>query len=61
MVNYIVCLCRGCDKCCAICMNCEAWSCRGSRMGSMSLSSCMNCMCVSYGRAYSRAGPMTAL
>ena len=34
-----------CD--CVFCLYCEAWSCRGSCMGSMSVSSCRCCMFVS--------------
>ena len=37
-------LCRGC---CVFCLYCEAWSCRCSCMGSVSVSSCRCCMCVS--------------
>ena len=29
---YVVYLCRGCDGCCAFCLNCEAWSCKYSCM-----------------------------
>ena len=39
-------LCRGCYGCCVFCLNCEAWSCRCSCMGSMSVLSC-SCMFVS--------------
>ena len=49
VLNYVVCLCMGCDGCCVLCLYCEAWSCRGSygkcecfvmaRMGSVSVSS----------------------
>ena len=42
-----MCLCRGCDGCCVFCLYCEAWSCRCSRMGSVSVSSCRCCMFVS--------------
>ena len=37
---YVVCLCRGCDGCCVFCLYCDAWSCRCSCMGSVSVSSC---------------------
>ena len=36
--KYVVCLCRGCDGClCFLFCNCEAWSCRCSCMGSVSV------------------------
>ena len=35
LLNYVVCLCRGCDGCCVFCLYCEAWSCRCSCMGSV--------------------------
>ena len=44
---YVVCLCRGCDGCCVFCLYCEAWSCRCSCIGSVSVSSCRCCMFVS--------------
>ena len=44
--KYVVCLCEGCDGCC-VCLYCDAWSCRCSCMGSMSVSSCICCMFVS--------------
>ena len=44
---YIVCLCKGCDACCVFCLYCDAWSCRSSCMGSMSVSSCKCCIFVS--------------
>ena len=40
VLKYVVCLCKGCDGCCVFCLYCEAWSCRCSCMGSMSVSSC---------------------
>ena len=43
----VVCLCRGCDGCCVFCLYCEAWSCRCSCMGSVSVLSCRCCMFVS--------------
>ena len=46
-LKYVVCLCRGCDGCCVFCLYCEAWSCRCSCMGSVSVSSCRCCMFVS--------------
>ena len=39
-------LCSGCDGCCEL--YCEAWSCRCSCMGSVSVLSCICCMFVSY-------------
>ena len=47
VLKYVVCLCRGCDGCCVFCLHCEAWSCRCSCIGSMSVSSCRCCMFVS--------------
>ena len=47
MLKYAVCLCRGCDGCCVFCLYCEAWNCRCSCMGSVSVSSCRCCMVVS--------------
>ena len=38
MLNYVVCLCKGCDGCCVLCLHCEAWSCRCSCMGGVSVS-----------------------
>ena len=46
VLKYVVCLCRGCDGCCIFCLYCEAWSCRCSCMGSVSVSSCRCCMFV---------------
>ena len=46
-LKYVVCLCRGCDGCCVFCLYCEAWSCRCSCMGSVSVSLCRCCMFVS--------------
>ena len=40
-------VCKGCDGCCVFCLYCDAWSCRCSCMGSMSVSSCRCCMFVS--------------
>ena len=45
--RYVVCLCRGCDGCCVFCLYCEAWSCRCSCVGSVSVSSCRCCISVS--------------
>ena len=36
-LKYVVCLSRGCDGCCVLCFNCEAWSCSCSCMGSVSV------------------------
>ena len=47
VLKYVVCLCKGCDGCCVFCLYCEAWSCRCSCMGSVSVSSCRCCMFVS--------------
>ena len=47
VLKYVVCLCSGCDGCCVFCLYCEAWSCRCSCMGSVSVSSCRCCMFVS--------------
>ena len=47
VLKYVVCLCMGCDGCCVFCLYCEAWSCRCSCMGSVSVSSCRCCMFVS--------------
>ena len=32
VLKYVVCLCRGDDRCCVFCLYCEAWSCRCSCM-----------------------------
>ena len=47
VLKYVVCLCRGCDGWCVLCLYCEAWSCRCSCMGSVSVSSCRCWMFVS--------------
>ena len=26
MLKYVLCLCKGCDGCCVLCLNCDAWS-----------------------------------
>ena len=44
VLKYVVCLCRGCDGCCVFSLYCEAWSCRCSCMGSVSVSSCRCCV-----------------
>ena len=44
VLKYVVCLCSGC---CVFCLYCEAWSCRCSCMGSVSVSSCRCCMSMS--------------
>ena len=46
-VCCMVCLCKGCDGCCVFCLYCEAWSCRCSCMGSVSVSPCICCMFMS--------------
>ena len=43
VLKYVVCLCKGCDGCCVFCLYCDAWSCRCSCIGSMSVLSC-RCM-----------------
>ena len=47
VLKYVVCLCKGCDGCFIICLYCDAWSCRCSCMGSVSVSACSCFMCVS--------------
>ena len=47
VLNYVVCLCKGCDGCFVFWLYCDAWSCRCSCMGSMSVSSCRCCMILS--------------
>ena len=46
VLKYDICLYNGCDGCCVFCLYCDAWSCRCSCMGSMSVSSCRWCMFV---------------
>ena len=46
-LGLLKCLCSGCDGCCVFCLYCEAWSCRCSCMGSVSVLSCRCCMFVS--------------
>ena len=46
VLKYVVCLCKICDGCCVFCLYCDAWSCRCSCMGSMSVSSCRCCIFV---------------
>ena len=46
VVKYGVCLCRGCDRCCVFCLNCEAWNNRYSSMGNMSVTSCIWLVCI---------------
>ena len=46
-LKYGVCLCKGYDRCCVFCLYCNAWICRSSCMGSVSVSSCRCCMFVS--------------
>ena len=43
VLKYVVCLCRGCGGCFVFGLCCEAWSCRCSCMGSVSVSSCRGC------------------
>ena len=62
VVNYVVCLCRACDGCCVFCLNCEAWSCWCSCMGSVRVSSCrcwMFVSCVHYVAVLNAAFCMT--
>ena len=47
VLKYVVCLCKGCDGCCILCLYCDVWSCRCSCMGGMSVSSRKCCMFVS--------------
>ena len=47
VLKYVVYLCSGCEGCCVFCLYCEAWSCRCSYMGSVSVSLCRCCMFVS--------------
>ena len=44
VLKYVVCLCNECDGCCVFCLYCDAWSCRCSCMGSVSVSSRRCCM-----------------
>ena len=46
-LKYVVCLCKGDDGCCVLCLYCDAWGCMCSCMGSMSVSLCICCMFVS--------------
>ena len=46
VLNYVICLCKGCDECCVFCLYYDALSCRCSCMGRMSVSSCSYCICV---------------
>ena len=47
VLKNVVCLSKGCDVCWDFCFYCDAWSCRCSCMGSMSVSACRCCMFVS--------------
>ena len=47
VLKYVVCLCKGCDGSCLFCVYCEAWSCRCSCMGIVSVLSCICCMFLS--------------
>ena len=53
--SVVVCLCKRCDRCCVFCLFCEAWSCRCSCMGSVSVSACRCCMFVSCVYPYGRS------
>ena len=44
VLKYAVCVCNGC---CVFCLYCDAWICRCSYMGSISVSPCICCMFVS--------------
>ena len=46
MLKYVVYLCKECDGCCGLCLYCDAWGCRCSGMGSMSVSSCRYMLCL---------------
>ena len=46
-LEYVVCLCSGCDGYCVFCLYCEVWRYRCSCMGSVGVSSCRCCMFVS--------------
>ena len=61
VLKYVVCLCKGCDGCCVFCLHCDAWSCRVSCMGSMSVSSyrCMFVSCVHHVAVLNTAFYMT--
>ena len=37
VLKYVVCLCKGCDGYCGLCLYCDAWSYRCVCMGSMSV------------------------
>ena len=43
-LKYMVCLCKGCDGCCVLCLYCDAWSSRCLCMISGSVSSCRCCL-----------------
>ena len=45
---YVVCLCMGCDGCCVYSLNCEVWSCRCLCMTSVSVSSYICSIVVSF-------------
>ena len=44
VLNYVVCLCKGCGGCYVFCLYCEAWSYRCLWMGSMSFFSTVFCV-----------------
>ena len=47
VLMYVVCLCSVCDGCCVFWLYCDAWSCRCSCKGRVSVSSCICCLFVS--------------
>ena len=47
VLKHVVCLCKGCDGCCVFHLYCDAWSCKYSCMGSLSVSPCIYYMFVS--------------
>ena len=62
VLKYVVCLCKGCDGCCILCMYCDGGSCRCLFMKRVSVSSCRCCMfvsCVHYVAVINAAFRMT--
>ena len=64
VLKYVVCLCSGCDGYCVFCLYGEAWSCKCSCMGSVSISSsscrcCIFVSCVHYVAVLNAAFCMT--
>ena len=50
VLNYVVCLWKGCDGCCVFCFYCDAWTCRCSCMGGMLFRHAdVVCLCASCG------------